>query len=218
MIITGGENVYSAEVEAAMLKHPTVAQVAVIGTPDVRWGEKVTALIVTRPGASITEAELQQHCRSPLFGRFLQSAIGGSQDAPHIVECAHAALFRQRGEKLKLGARRQPTLDLSHLLTEFRKSGRAGDSLFDGFVRRLHDRGDSTPYDFPLSQQWTCDHRFNDHHDFLVVGIFGQTGPTRSARSTNLRLRNCGTRTLGKSSNGRCRTRSGCVRARHGRI
>jgi acyl-CoA synthetase (AMP-forming)/AMP-acid ligase II len=122
MIITGGENVYSAEVEAAMLKHPTVAQVAVIGTPDVRWGEKVTALIVTRPGASITEAELQQHCRSPLFGRFLQSAIGGSQDAPHIVECAHAALFRQLGEKLKLGARRQPTLDLSHLLTEFRKT------------------------------------------------------------------------------------------------
>ena len=68
MIITGGENVYSAEVEAALLKHPAVSQVAVIGAPDLRWGEKVIALVVAREGASASEAELQQHCRSYLPG------------------------------------------------------------------------------------------------------------------------------------------------------
>jgi acyl-CoA synthetase (AMP-forming)/AMP-acid ligase II len=68
MIITGGENVYSAEVEGVMLKHPAVAQVAVIGTPDPRWGEKVTALIVKREGATVTEDQLRQHCRDHLAG------------------------------------------------------------------------------------------------------------------------------------------------------
>jgi acyl-CoA synthetase (AMP-forming)/AMP-acid ligase II len=75
MIITGGENVYSAEVEAAMLKHPAVAQAAVVGAPDGRWGERVTALIVTRPGASVTEAELQQHCRIHLAGYKVPKSI-----------------------------------------------------------------------------------------------------------------------------------------------
>jgi acyl-CoA synthetase (AMP-forming)/AMP-acid ligase II len=75
MIITGGENVYSAEVEAAMLKHPAVAQAAVVGAPDARWGERVTALVVTRPGTSVTEAELQQHCRIHLAGYKVPKSI-----------------------------------------------------------------------------------------------------------------------------------------------
>jgi acyl-CoA synthetase (AMP-forming)/AMP-acid ligase II len=75
MIITGGENVYSAEVEAAMLKHPAVAQAAVVGAPDARWGEKVTALIVIQPGAHVTEAELQQHCRMHLAGYKVPKSI-----------------------------------------------------------------------------------------------------------------------------------------------
>jgi acyl-CoA synthetase (AMP-forming)/AMP-acid ligase II len=68
MIISGGENVYSAEVEAALLKHVAVAQVAVIGAPDSRWGEKVTALVVARAGVTVTEGELQKHCRTHLAG------------------------------------------------------------------------------------------------------------------------------------------------------
>jgi len=63
MIVTGAENVYSAEVESALMKHPAVAQVAVIGTPDTRWGEKVTALVVLAAGAAASEADLQEHCR-----------------------------------------------------------------------------------------------------------------------------------------------------------
>ena len=58
MIITGGFNVYSSEVEACLALHPAVAQSAVIGMPDAKWGEAVVALVVLRPGASATAQEL----------------------------------------------------------------------------------------------------------------------------------------------------------------
>jgi long-chain acyl-CoA synthetase len=63
MIVTGGENVFSAEVESAISKHPAVAEVAVIGIPDDKWGEAVHAIIVPRDGASVTEDEILDHCR-----------------------------------------------------------------------------------------------------------------------------------------------------------
>jgi acyl-CoA synthetase (AMP-forming)/AMP-acid ligase II len=66
VIITGGENVSSIEVEDALFSHPAVAEVAVIGVPDERWGETVKALVVLAPGASATEAELIAHCREKL--------------------------------------------------------------------------------------------------------------------------------------------------------
>jgi len=58
MIITGGENVYCREVENAIERHPDVHEVAVIGMPDEKWGESVTAVVVLRPGANLNEAEL----------------------------------------------------------------------------------------------------------------------------------------------------------------
>jgi len=66
MIITGGENVYSPEVEQAVAEHPAVAEVAVIGVPDDQWGETVKALVVPAPDADVTEAELVAHCRDHL--------------------------------------------------------------------------------------------------------------------------------------------------------
>ena len=64
VIITGGENVSSIEVEDCLFSHPAVAEVAVIGVPDVRWGETVKALVVLSPGAEATERELIDHCRA----------------------------------------------------------------------------------------------------------------------------------------------------------
>ena len=68
MIVSGGENIYSIEVESALSKHPAVSQVSVIGVPDERWGEKVTAIVVLGQGKEATEEELQAHCRSLIAG------------------------------------------------------------------------------------------------------------------------------------------------------
>ncbi len=68
MIISGGENVYPVELEHVLAGHPAIADVAVIGVPDERWGEAVKALVVRHPGASLTEDELLAWCRSRLAG------------------------------------------------------------------------------------------------------------------------------------------------------
>ena len=68
VIISGGENVSSIEAEDALFSHPAVAEVAVIGVPDERWGELILALVVLAPGASATEDELRDHCRTKLAG------------------------------------------------------------------------------------------------------------------------------------------------------
>jgi len=66
MIITGGENVYSPEVEQAVAEHPAVAEVAVIGVPDDQWGESVKAIVVLRPGQQATEAQIIAFARAHL--------------------------------------------------------------------------------------------------------------------------------------------------------
>jgi long-chain acyl-CoA synthetase len=68
MIITGGENVYSIEVEAALAEHPEISEVAVIGIPDARWGEAVHAVVCLSPGATVTEEQLIEHCRGLIAG------------------------------------------------------------------------------------------------------------------------------------------------------
>ncbi len=66
VIITGGENVSSIEVEDCLYQHPAVAEAAVIGVPDERWGETVKALVVLKPGGDADERQLIEHCRSRL--------------------------------------------------------------------------------------------------------------------------------------------------------
>jgi long-chain acyl-CoA synthetase len=66
MIISGGENVYSIEVESLLSLHPAVAEVAVIGIPDERWGEAVTAVVVVRPGAVQNAEQLIAFCRGKI--------------------------------------------------------------------------------------------------------------------------------------------------------
>jgi long-chain acyl-CoA synthetase len=66
MIITGGENVYPAEVESVLSTHPAVLEVAVIGVPDPQWGEAVKAIVVPREGAAPASEDIIAHCRGEL--------------------------------------------------------------------------------------------------------------------------------------------------------
>jgi len=68
MIVTGGENVYSVEVEEAVGSHPAVEQVAVIGIPHETWGEQVHAIVVLKDGAEATPEELIEHARKSIAG------------------------------------------------------------------------------------------------------------------------------------------------------
>ena len=68
MIVTGGENVYSREVEEVLYTHPAVSEAAVIGLPDPTWGENVTAVVVLRDGMTATDAEIIAACRDRLAG------------------------------------------------------------------------------------------------------------------------------------------------------
>jgi long-chain acyl-CoA synthetase len=68
MIISGGENVYSIEVEDALMSHPGVLECAVIGVPDDKWGERVHAAIVCKPGQSVEADELVAHCKERIAG------------------------------------------------------------------------------------------------------------------------------------------------------
>jgi long-chain acyl-CoA synthetase len=63
MIVTGGENVYSGEVEAIIYKHPAVREAAIFGIPDPQWGELVTAFVVRKPGMALSADEVIAHCK-----------------------------------------------------------------------------------------------------------------------------------------------------------
>jgi long-chain acyl-CoA synthetase len=68
MIISGGENIYSVEVENALYKFPKILEAAVVGTPDPKWGEKVNALIVLKPDETADSQEIEDFCRQHLAG------------------------------------------------------------------------------------------------------------------------------------------------------
>jgi acyl-CoA synthetase (AMP-forming)/AMP-acid ligase II len=68
MVVSGGENIYCGEVEAALTGHPAVSAAAVIGVPHAQWGEAVHAVIVLRPGAEATGQDIQAHCKALIAG------------------------------------------------------------------------------------------------------------------------------------------------------
>ena len=82
MIVSGGENVYPAEVESALFGHPAVADVGVIGVPDARWGEAVKAIIVRTSGAEVTAEELIAFARERIAGYKLPKSIAFIDSLP----------------------------------------------------------------------------------------------------------------------------------------
>ncbi len=97
MIISGGENIYPAEVEEALFDHPAVAEVAVIGTADDRWGESVCAVVVTRPGSMVDLEELRSHAGERI----------GRYKLPRRLELLDALPRNATGKVLKTELRRR---------------------------------------------------------------------------------------------------------------
>lgn len=97
MIITGGENVYSTEVESAISKHPGVSQVAVIGLPDSQWGERVVAIVVPAADACPTAEDIIAHCRRLI----------AAYKAPKQVVFANHLPMTPSGKILKATLRKQ---------------------------------------------------------------------------------------------------------------
>jgi acyl-CoA synthetase (AMP-forming)/AMP-acid ligase II len=91
MIVSGGENIYPAEVESAIFGHPAVADVAVIGVPDEKWGESVKAVIVKKPGAEATEDEIIAYSREKI----------ASYKVPRSVDFVEALPRNPTGKILK---------------------------------------------------------------------------------------------------------------------
>jgi acyl-CoA synthetase (AMP-forming)/AMP-acid ligase II len=75
MIVSGGENIYPAEVENAVFGHAAVADVAVIGVPDDKWGEAVKAIVVLKPGTTATAEEIITYTRSRIAGYKLPKTV-----------------------------------------------------------------------------------------------------------------------------------------------
>ena len=91
MIVSGGENVYSAEVENVIARHPAVQACAVIAVPHAQWGEAVHAVVVRKPGAQLDDASLHDHCRSFIAG----------YKCPKTVEFREALPLSAAGKVLK---------------------------------------------------------------------------------------------------------------------
>ncbi len=82
MVVSGGENVYPAEVEQVLFGHPAVADAAVIGVPDDTWGEAVKACVVRREGADVTETELIDFCRTKIAGFKVPKSVDWHDELP----------------------------------------------------------------------------------------------------------------------------------------
>lgn len=82
LIVTGGENVYPAEVEMALKRHTAVTAACVVGLPDVEWGQVVAAAVVIKEGTAVTAAELRQFCREQLAGYKIPRHIFFVPDLP----------------------------------------------------------------------------------------------------------------------------------------
>jgi long-chain acyl-CoA synthetase len=98
MIITGGENVYSVEVESALCEHPAVAEAAVFAVPDQRWGEAVHAVVSLTSGQRVAADELIAHCRSLIAG----------YKVPRSIEVRDAPLPKSAAGKLLKNVIREP--------------------------------------------------------------------------------------------------------------
>ena len=105
VISSGGENVYPTEVEQALCAHGAVAEAAVIGLPDAKWGEAVTAIVTLRAHASVSSAELLAHWRTRIAGYKCPKSIEVVDALPRSA-AGMILKARLRAARLRAGAAR----------------------------------------------------------------------------------------------------------------
>jgi long-chain acyl-CoA synthetase len=105
MFISGAENIYPAEVENAIYGHPSVAEVAVIGVPDEKWGEAVKAVVVLKPGASAEASDILSFARSRIAAFKIPKSIDFVDALPR--NAAGKVLRRQLQEPYWAGCERK---------------------------------------------------------------------------------------------------------------
>ena len=123
MIVTGGENVYSKEVEDVIYGVPGVAEASIIGIPDPHWGENVTAVVVTAPGATVTEDEIVAACRASLAGYKKPKRVFFVDELPR--NASGKILKRELRESLPADGRGQEMAAMSATASRCSRSARS---------------------------------------------------------------------------------------------
>jgi fatty-acyl-CoA synthase len=103
MIISGGENIYPAEIEEVLYRHPKIMECAVIGVIDAKWGESVKAVVVCKPGEQLTEQAVIEYCRQHLASYKKPRSVDFVDSLPHstIGKVLKRVLREQCGKSVK---------------------------------------------------------------------------------------------------------------------
>lgn len=96
MIISGGENIYTTEVENLVYSHPAVLEAAAFGVPDEGWGEAVHVEVVTKPGQSLTEEELIDHCRGQIAGFKLPRSVNIRESGDQLPKSGAGKILKRQ--------------------------------------------------------------------------------------------------------------------------
>ena len=138
-INSGGEKVYPEEVEGALKSHPDVFDVLVVGLPDERWGERVTALLQPRPGRTPTLETLQEHCRAHIAGYKVPRELLLVEEVPRLPErqarLPHGQVAREHAGRCRVGSHDDLPTD-SHA-----RSGRRGRAVVGAVRHGGHHAG-----------------------------------------------------------------------------
>jgi len=106
MIISGGSNIYPAEIETVMINHPDIEEVAVIGVPDDKWGESVKAVIRLKKGATATEKDIIEWCRGKMAGYRVPRSVDFVSDYPRTAagkvqkKALREQYWKEKGRKI----------------------------------------------------------------------------------------------------------------------
>lgn len=111
MVVTGGMNVYTKEVEAVLFEHPAVLEASVVGLPDQEWGEIVAAAVVLRPGCTVSAEALLEHCRKSLAGFKKPRVVHFLDELPRNP--SGKILKRELRRRLPVAAGERPGTDTS---------------------------------------------------------------------------------------------------------